>query len=577
MEGTPIDNPAPVDIPNEITLAQRVTFFILPAGGHGDVNTVFYWCPEEIVKDGRREYIEIPHNIPIGFVLRVKANTLHDVQDNRMAKCTYGSVPMCFMIDQRANVGQLKAREFDWMVQRNLGSDGTLDNAPNDNEAIDFDLVYPVIAANADPQLTIFLRQRSIEVSSSESWINVSDRMVRESGSLLRIFPVFGDVEDRDHDDGSYSIAWEDGKQYWYDIVCDEAKDRRGLAKEVRMVDPMDRGDTLFVPSDANIQEVMEIWARVLDTPDSIEIRGRSGNGIEFFCAISTAADMVPCTLRTQNFHGDVQIFPGSDVFQADQMGRILNIQFPPVSQGRIVPRVQGGSIFESDGEVQPLNLRLLREHVFIWNIEGRMLEAPLPKSCWPPYDLNEIMRFGHSINSAIPDDANEAEFPPTPWGDRVTIRVKSQASPSPPSSPLPVGDGSLDPPSAPGLPTAWKGPTLGQAPPISADAAELANYHSPYQTVAADQEPEDWELQRLRGISCSDAAIHTLVSWTTRKDYPTFVGISLPIQDWVGQDFHEIQFWEDAIEPIQFSHTAIGVYEWLKTRMTEKNWRPAL
>jgi hypothetical protein len=41
-------------------------------------------------------------------------------------------------------------------------------------------------------------------------------------------------------------------------------------------------------------------------------------------------------------------------------------------------------------------------------------------------------------------------------------------------------------------------------------------------------------------------------------------------MQDWVGDDLHEIQFWEDTIEPIQFAHTATGVYEWLKTRMLE-------
>jgi hypothetical protein len=33
-----------------------------------------------------------------------------------------------------------------------------------------------------------------------------------------------------------------------------------------------------------------------------------------------------------------------------------------------------------------------------------------------------------------------------------------------------------------------------------------------------------------------------------------------------------EIQFWEDTIEPIQFSHAAIGFYEWLKTRMMERS-----
>jgi hypothetical protein len=92
MEKTPIDVPAPMDIPNEITLAQLVTYFILPAGGDWDVGTVFYWCPEEIENKAdktKRELIETPMTIPTGFVSRVKANTLRDGSSQRMAKCIY--------------------------------------------------------------------------------------------------------------------------------------------------------------------------------------------------------------------------------------------------------------------------------------------------------------------------------------------------------------------------------------------------------------------------------------------------------------------------------------------------------
>jgi hypothetical protein len=48
MEKTPLDAVVPIDIPNEITLAQLVTYFILPAGGDWDATSVIYWCPEEI-------------------------------------------------------------------------------------------------------------------------------------------------------------------------------------------------------------------------------------------------------------------------------------------------------------------------------------------------------------------------------------------------------------------------------------------------------------------------------------------------------------------------------------------------
>jgi hypothetical protein len=53
------------------------------------------------------------------------------------------------------------------------------------------------------------------------------------------------------------------------------------------------------------------------------------------------------------------------------------------------------------------------------------------------------------------------------------------------------------------------------------------------------------------------------LAHWTT-----TWIGISLPIKNWAGGDFHEIQFWEDPAESIQFEHTAVEVYNWLTARL---------
>jgi hypothetical protein len=39
-----------------------------------------------------------------------------------------------------------------------------------------------------------------------------------------------------------------------------------------------------------------------------------------------------------------------------------------------------------------------------------------------------------------------------------------------------------------------------------------------------------------------------------------------------VGSDFHDVQFWENISEPIQFPHTIIGIYDWLTTRMRERS-----
>jgi hypothetical protein len=128
---------------------------------------------------------------------------------------------------------------------------------------------------------------------------------------------------------------------------------------------------------------------------------------------------------------------------------------------------------------------------------------------------------------------------------------------------------------SAPGLPAVWTGPALGQAPPIDPDAAALTGYDSSNQTTDAPQGPEDPEPLRLRGVARVDQEIHGLFSWTIRKNHPTYIGVSLPIRDPVGGDFHEIQFWEETVEPIQFDQNSKGVYGWLLTRMSERGRIP--
>jgi hypothetical protein len=113
-------------------------------------------------------------------------------------------------------------------------------------------------------------------------------------------------------------------------------------------------------------------------------------------------------------------------------------------------------------------------------------------------------MRYGHTVNTNIPEDPAEADFPPEPWPDQVVIRIKTQAPPKNAAAPLPAGDEPCGSLTVPGLPAGWRGPALGQAPPISADASGLVGYHSQYTTGSADQgeeeETPDPNLLRLRG-----------------------------------------------------------------------------
>jgi hypothetical protein len=242
MEKTAIGEPVPIIAPNEITLAHLVSYFILPRGDQLDVNTVFYWCLEEVEDPSESDktkwtLVQIPHRIPTGFVLRVKANTLHGNSSKKMARCKYGSVPMCFAMPENSTVGRLAERVRDWMSQRGLPEDWTLGRP--DNEAIDFEYEYPVTVPVREQEIKIFLKQKEIEVLPSESWINVSDKLVRAChlplGTLFGIYPVIGTVDNQDSEDHSHDTTWEEGKHYCFDIVCDEWKDLRGTARQIRM------------------------------------------------------------------------------------------------------------------------------------------------------------------------------------------------------------------------------------------------------------------------------------------------------------------------------------------------------
>jgi hypothetical protein len=118
-----------------------------------------------------------------------------------------------------------------------------------------------------------------------------------------------------------------------------------------------------------------------------------------------------------------------------------------------------------------------------------------------------------------------------------------------------------------------WTGPAPGQAHSISAEAAALVGYVSPYESRRADGElEEDAELSRIRGTAQADEEVGELTAWTTRKDYPTLVGIALPIQDWVGEDYHVVQFWEETVDPIPImEHPANDMYAWLVGRFRER------
>jgi hypothetical protein len=335
----------PVDIlaPNEISLAQLVTYFILPSGIQSDVGSVFYWnlreIPDVSKADKTKKTLE---QIP------------NENSTRRIARCKYGSVPMCFAMPEDATIGRLKERFVDWMKQRGQGEDWTIEG--EDGEIIDFNYEYPVIEMVREQTFKIYLKQREIGVKSSESWINLSDELVKwyhlPLGTLFRIFPVIGAVGNQDAEDHSYDITWEEGKQYWFDIVNDDARDRTGNAKQIRMIDGHGRVDSFVVRNNATDLQIINLWKAVMEIPDGIQLSLRTRDNHDYYWGYHSQPETFPCTFLASNFHANANIFGGSEQFKAEQISRILSIKIPPFAQCH-VSRINGGSVnIQYGGEV---------------------------------------------------------------------------------------------------------------------------------------------------------------------------------------------------------------------------------
>jgi hypothetical protein len=286
--------------------------------------------------------------------------------------------------------------------------------------------------------------------------MNVSDQLVKKwklpKGSLLRIFPVSGNVEDQDDEDHSYTIAWEADKQYWYDIIYDPSRDRDSRSKEVVLVDASDRSDTFVVPVNANVHQVRDLWQRFLEVPYDIQMYMQTSNDHEFYWSLDTVRDLAAYTFKASNFHGSARVYEGSPNFVTEQLSRNLSLKLPPLTLCQQIPSRHhmdinyGGEVWTGTPQ---LSQRLLKIHLLSWNLAGTILRSPQASTWWLPYNKEAIMRYGHSVNSSIPDNPDEAEFPDEPWPQEVTIRIKSHPDPQPSAVPVST-DGSSSPAAGP-------------------------------------------------------------------------------------------------------------------------------
>jgi hypothetical protein len=251
-----------------------------------------------------------------------------------MARVRYATAKMNFALPQDATLERLKARSVEWMEQGGHGADWTIDG--EDNEPIDFEFEYeiiPLVPVVPEVPIRIFLKQLELQIMPSIPLTLLSDQIVE------RIYPNDGSVDNRDAEDFSYTFDWQADHQYWFDVVYDPAKDRASQAKAVWMLDPNNRAESFVVPISADINEVRDLWKRVMEVPAEVQVHMQTSNGHLFSWSLESAIDLTPYTLKAANFHGNACVYAGTNHFVADQLGRKLDLKIPPFALCQVVPR----------------------------------------------------------------------------------------------------------------------------------------------------------------------------------------------------------------------------------------------
>jgi hypothetical protein len=349
-------------------------------------------------------------------------SSLHTDNYRKQVACAFGSARIRFSFLPGETIERLSAAVVAEMVNRGQGNQWLIEGNPR--EEIDFDFEYLILPIPQVEEVNIFLKQAKRKVRITDSWISVSDKIVRElnlpRGTLFRIYPVDVDIQRMGDDDHSYSFDWEEGHQYWFDIVHDHSKDPHDLCRQVRMVGSMGLTDSFVVPGAAQPADIAALWSKVIGYPPNARIGcyTRDSENYHWGYPDGTPAPTFVFTLCTPSQRFSFKAYTGSDMFRADQLSRILGVKIPPLEKARISRHPDGGTLIELDEEWVPLNSKIIRELELSWNVDGQLIHAPDVTDWWVPIDREATMRYGHSVDSSTPDNLDQAVFPPEPWSD---------------------------------------------------------------------------------------------------------------------------------------------------------------
>jgi hypothetical protein len=176
----------------------------------------------------------------------------------------------------------------------------------------------------------------------------------------------------------------------------------------------------------ANIDEAALLSRKVRDMPTALPLAMNRHNEADYYRGISTscAVPFIECTAISLSMRLNAIVYDGSDEFKGMQLSQILGIKMPPFVQCQIVER-DSRIIIRTDQDFVQLGAEVIKEHVLAFQSQGVLTESPAVSSWWDPYDKEQMMRYGHRLNTSIPPSVAEAEFPSEPWPKGVVIRIK--------------------------------------------------------------------------------------------------------------------------------------------------------
>jgi hypothetical protein len=339
---------------------------------------------------------------------------------------------------------------------------------------VDAERTYQVLVI-PPKKIAVFLKQEKSEVDENEVWAHVSRRFAASKGlqewSQFRIFPVNGQVQRLDDEmDNAYTFDWEEGKQYWWWNVYDEAADLvRGEGQAIKMGGYGDCVEALAIERSATLADIAGGWRRSYQIPARLAIAIMSGKpGTFHWCIPDTYQEDMNVALVFRSERFITKIFDGPEEFKRCKLSHKIGKKIPRLEKARI--EQQGRLwVMSFDEDPEPLSAQILKTHQFLFHLPNGVVTEPDFSEWWYPYDKEAIMRHGRLVDTEIHEGEGLGRFPPEPWGLEVDVWIKSEDEEAS-TEPIPVQPQILG----------WRGAPLGQAPAISQNAAGLDGYISP-------------------------------------------------------------------------------------------------